>query len=527
MQSVILDKNPKHNILEIYSGLLINFHHTLSLYNFDAGAVYLPSDENIFELVYSVGFPPEYTENIHTVTKGVGFGGTTLALRSVRISEDTEDDPRIIRPVVFKSGFKSFISVPLLAGENIMGLFNFGYHESMKFTLEQREALSLLGNILGLYLKDHINLRISTEQERQIKKMYVLGTELFRIHDMNSICNIALEESMVLMNAVCAFIILKPSNEVFSKGIIKCDELFTPELIKALNPNTKTKPVIIDRSTSTKPVLIGFLDTYHLERLYLIHLGLDDMPMAVLAFGQKRNQHKFFDLITLTQISNNLSVAMSRYLYNKKAQDHAVVKEYSRISREMHDSLAQQVSAISNKLEFIKRLNTEEQIIPAPVLAEIQECQELVKLTIHCVRDSILDLRLLTTEEGNSFNDIVSKYLNSFAHNHPDIKFDIEIGSLECHVPMNIQIQLFRIIQESLTNTQKHSKASCASISITQEQNHLIIKISDNGKGFDDKKQTSGFGLSVMRERAEEIGANLEITSSPNQGTQITVFVEL
>ncbi len=531
LQSGIFNKrlSLKYNLLEKYhDGILTSFHHILSVYNFDAGAVYLPSpnNTNIFKLVYSVGFPPEYTENIQTVVQGFGFGGTTVSLHSVRISEDTENDPRFVRPVVFKAGFRSFISVPLLAGEKVMGLLNFGYQESKKFTLEQRETLSLLGNLFGLYLKDHLSLRISIEQERQIKKMYVLGTELFRINDLNHLCNIALEESMVLLNANCTFIILKPSNKVFAKGIKEKDSLFTPELINLLEKDTNKVPLIIERSSLTEPALINFFNSCNIEKLNLMYLDLEDTAIAILAFGQEHNQYKDFDIISLTQIGNNLLVAMRKYLYIKESQDHAIAKEYSRISRELHDSLAQQLSAIANKLEFIQRQNANEEV-PYSVLDEIQECKDLVYLTNNDIHDTILGLRLLKTEEDDSFTDIVNKYLQSFMSSYPDIELNIEINQLNCQMPMNTQIQLFRIIQESLTNIRKHSKARSASISITQQNNQLLIKIDDNGQGFDKSNKSVGYGLSVMRERAEEIGAIFKITSCQKQGTQITVSVQV
>ncbi|MDD3654398.1 MAG: GAF domain-containing sensor histidine kinase [Desulfotomaculaceae bacterium] len=528
LKSGIVHKNLTNNLLENYRGVLTSFHHVLSVYNFDAGAVYLPSpnNTNIFELVYSVGFPPEYFENVRTVVQGIGFGGTTVTLHSVRISEDTDNDPRFVRPVVFKSGFRSFISVPLLAEEDVIGLLNFGYRESMKFTLQQRETLSLLGNLIGLYFKDHLNLRVSIEQERQIKKMYVLGSELFRIHDLNRLCNIALEESMVLLNANCTFLILKPSNEVFAKGINKQDSLFTPELIGELEKEISNKPLIIERSSLKESALINFFNSCNLEKLYLLRLDLEDTAMAILAFGQECNQYKDFDTVSLTQIGNNLSVAMRKYFYNKDLQDYAVAKEYSRISCELHDSLAQQLSAIANKLEFIERQNNNGRV-PSPVVEEIQECKDLVYLTIHDVRDAILGLRLLKPEEDDSFTDMVSKYLHSFAHRCPDIELITEIDQLGCQIPANIQIQLFRIIQESLTNIRKHSKARSASVSIKQYSNQVLIEIDDNGQGFDENKQYTGYGLSVMRERAEEIGANFKITSRQNQGTHIMISVEV
>lgn len=177
-------------------------------------------------------------------------------------------------------------------------------------------------------------------------------------------------------------------------------------------------------------------------------------------------------MLACNQIGRNLSVAISRYFYNKNTQEHAVLKEQNRISRELHDSLAQQLSAVANKLEFIERQIVSEESLNL-ILPEIKQLKDLVELTNNDVRESISGLRLLKPDDNYSFAEVIEKYLTVFKKTCPDIEIDIDIAQHNLIIPFNIQIQLFRIIQEGLTNIRKHSKATKVSVSLKFYNNSL------------------------------------------------------
>lgn len=91
------------------------------------------------------------------------------------------------------------------------------------------------------------------------------------------------------------------------------------------------------------------------------------------------------------------------------------------------------------------------------------------------------------------------------------------------------QMQLLRIIQEALSNTRKHARASCAQVAFEFENGSVLIQIQDNGQGFDPAHVPSvkehHFGLSFIRERAEALGGRLQVESSPGTGTRVAVEV--
>ena len=114
-----------------------------------------------------------------------------------------------------------------------------------------------------------------------------------------------------------------------------------------------------------------------------------------------------------------------------------------------------------------------------------------------------------------------------------DVMLELEISSDVDALTLDVEkeLQLFRILQEAVSNIRKHSRSSEASVSLNKKENQLIMIISDNGVGFDPVQtgleRGGHFGLQIMFERAREIDARIEIKSNPGSGTQVIVIMDL
>lgn len=100
---------------------------------------------------------------------------------------------------------------------------------------------------------------------------------------------------------------------------------------------------------------------------------------------------------------------------------------------------------------------------------------------------------------------------------------EIELG--ETNLDENFSLALFRIVQEALNNVKWHSQATKVSVRLVKENNHIELKVKDNGIGVkkDDLKRTSSFGIIGMRERASLLGGQLDVRTAPNKGTSVSV----
>jgi signal transduction histidine kinase len=121
----------------------------------------------------------------------------------------------------------------------------------------------------------------------------------------------------------------------------------------------------------------------------------------------------------------------------------------------------------------------------------------------------------------NSLRDLIDHLIKA-ARGRKKIEISNSV-EIERSLPEDVHLALYRITQEGINNIVKHSRAREAAVSLTEENGQLILRIRDNGRGFDSNTQAGGLGLGVMRERAAMIGAAYAIRSAEGQGTEIEV----
>ena len=119
-------------------------------------------------------------------------------------------------------------------------------------------------------------------------------------------------------------------------------------------------------------------------------------------------------------------------------------------------------------------------------------------------------------------SDLLRLLVNSFI-GRTNIPTNLNIIG-EGSLPSEVQVTIYRICQEALNNVAKHARAGKVDINLKQEETVIELSIHDDGLGFDPELNISGhYGLSMMRERAEAVGALLSVTSQPGQGTELTI----
>jgi signal transduction histidine kinase len=201
--------------------------------------------------------------------------------------------------------------------------------------------------------------------------------------------------------------------------------------------------------------------------------------------------------------------------------------ERKRIAAELHDSLSQSLSIIRsraslclNRLDDPKRTRDQLNEIDSAAAYALEEVREIA----HNLRPVELD-RLGLTE---AIQAMAQKVTDS-----TPIRLAVELDPIDGVLSNEAEINLYRIVQESLNNIVKHSKASEAEVAIKRKNGTMQITIHDNGRGFvpgvtaTSHANGSGFGLVNIAERANLLGGKQIIHSVPGQGTTITINVAL
>jgi len=197
-------------------------------------------------------------------------------------------------------------------------------------------------------------------------------------------------------------------------------------------------------------------------------------------------------------------------------------KERKRIAQELHDSVGQTLSALKYSVESTLNQASEEVSAKCAqslesLIPKIQYAVEEVDKIGMGLRPSILDdLGIIAT---------LSWFCREFGETYSDIKIKKEITLKEDEVPEPLKVVIYRILQESLNNIAKHSKADLVGISLKKTDSAIEFSIRDNGRGFDLETTISlenekiGLGLISMIKRAELSGGSLVIKSDKETGT--------
>lgn len=218
---------------------------------------------------------------------------------------------------------------------------------------------------------------------------------------------------------------------------------------------------------------------------------------------------------------------ISQKLANEKAEDiesrmqEIVSQERNRLARELHDSVSQQLFAASMMMSAI----TETQQDP-----EDRQAKQL-KMVEEMIHQSQLEMRALLLHlrpaalKGKSLQEGIEELLVELLQKvSMEIEWKVETFPLD----KGVEDHLFRILQEAVSNTLRHSKSQNLEVLLIQRDDYAILRVADDGVGFDVEETKAGsYGLQNMYERAAEVGGTMKIISVKNKGTRLEVKVPI
>jgi nitrate/nitrite-specific signal transduction histidine kinase len=226
----------------------------------------------------------------------------------------------------------------------------------------------------------------------------------------------------------------------------------------------------------------------------------------------------------LTAIGHQVGVAVQNACLFSQVQNLATLEERERIAREMHDGLAQVVGFLHIKTRVIQQLVASGRTEQAE--RDLTQIQNIISETYGDIRQSILSLRTATELESGLLAAIRETASDFTDQNSIPVELALGDESEVCFPP-EAEIQLVRIVQEALANVRKHSRATKVWIRLERREAEVVLTVEDDGTGFQLSevagKRRRSFGLATMRERAESVGASLEVLPVPGEGTTIRV----
>jgi two-component system sensor histidine kinase DevS len=225
----------------------------------------------------------------------------------------------------------------------------------------------------------------------------------------------------------------------------------------------------------------------------------------------------------LTAIGTWAGITIENARLNRQSRRLAVLEERERIGMDLHDGIIQSIYGVGLALDYA-RMSLDED--PDQTLKKIEESIASLNVTIRDIRAYILDLRPRQFH-GEDLKQGLQRLVDEFQANCQThaILVGPEDGLVD--FPASNSTALFHICQEALANIAKHARAQRAEIHLWTARDRVLLEIADDGRGFDLRKVslTLGHGLSNMQARARKVGGDVEITSSPDQGTVVLAWV--
>ncbi len=219
--------------------------------------------------------------------------------------------------------------------------------------------------------------------------------------------------------------------------------------------------------------------------------------------------------------ARHAGIAIENARLHEQVQRLAVVDERERIGKDLHDGIIQSIYAVGLSLEDVAELMAED---PAEVVRRVEVAIDDLHMTIRDIRNFIFGLRpeLLG---GTSLLGGLATLVEEFRHNTV-IDIELRTTGIRQEPGAEVTAQILGITNEALSNVARHSKATRASVQVSdRELDGLEIAISDNGKGFNTEvgPLLGHLGTPNMRSRAIQIGATMTLVSAPGAGTQVRV----
>ncbi len=217
-------------------------------------------------------------------------------------------------------------------------------------------------------------------------------------------------------------------------------------------------------------------------------------------------------------VANQAAITLINAQLFEQAQTHAALEERQRLAQHLHDAVNQSLFSASLIAEVLPRVMERN---PDEGQQSLEDLRRLTRGAMAEMRSLLVELRPLVLTDSD-LRDLLRQLGDAFT-GRTNIPVAVTVTG-QGVLPAEVQVALYRLCQEGLTNIAKHAQASQVAINLQYEAGSIELRIRDDGCGFDPANISPGhFGLSMMHERSKAIGAELAVGSQSGQGTEIVI----
>ena len=245
----------------------------------------------------------------------------------------------------------------------------------------------------------------------------------------------------------------------------------------------------------------------------------DDIYGAIALYYCQPREFTREEMELAVAFGDQAALAIENARLRTQAERMAVAAERSRLARDLHDAVTQTLFSTCLIADVLPRLWERDQ---QEGRRRLDELRQLTRGALAEMRALLLELRpaALAEVELGELLRLLAEAISGRAR----VPISVTVDG-RCVLPPDVQVAMYRIAQEALNNVARHANASQAAVSLCHRDNATELRISDDGRGFDPINVVPGhLGLSIMRERADTLGAALQIISQPGAGAQVAII---
>ncbi len=442
------------------------------------------------------------------------------------VSNQAQNDQRIIPSILTEMAASTSMAIPIVAGKVLTGLLLIvrSGDQANEFKQSEIRMAEWFAVAIGLALE---NARLYLQTQNRLSNSYALHQVTLAILQklqLEEVLQIVCDEAQRMTYSSGSSIALVEGDDWLR--IMYCAGE-TPEKLGRVSVNDSPLGRAIHRAD---PLIINNLPEGSENKslqggshsLLAIPLRVQGNTIGILAVV-KVGGFVPDDISLMRVFAGQAAVAIDHARLTRQVHEMGIMEERHRLSRELHDSVNQLLYGISLYTGAAQR-QIEQGEIPA-AQNHLKNIGELVQEALKEMRMLIFELRPSVLAQMG-LQASLSQRLKAVEEHvglQPSFKWRVS-AQLENHV----EEALYGITQEALNNIVRHAQAHSVTVHLVQSGQTLILKIEDDGIGFDPQQiTTGGIGLKTMRERAESLNANLHIDSQPGRGTRIIVEVKL
>jgi two-component system, NarL family, sensor histidine kinase DegS len=403
-------------------------------------------------------------------------------------------------------------------------LFLFAYANQMEGYLIKCTYLLFLLILVLVSATISFVKKVKIDQER-MNSLYMVTTELNRESTKNFYEKISMLGDT--FNSYALVLLVKKNREwkaLLKHGEVKSEILISPLLKEDLEAIQKPA-YFFGRDFNSLPGKEIFNDMILSQAFY--PLMVDNEKIGFFIVGKiSENKLSFEEMRSFNVLSNFLASFVKTRALTFEYEKRMIVEERNRIAREIHDGIGQSLAGVVFQMESSLRKNQNEL---GDLRQTIEQSIPKLRQSIKEVRQSIYSLKPCPSEQYGLIPAIQEKIQSIKAENEKEIVF-LTKGE---PYPLSIRSEkmIYDIVQESLQNAIKHSKAEKIEVLLKYQSEDTLVKIKDNGIGFSlyekmiQAKIESHYGILNMNELAQKLGAKLIIDSAVGNGTEIKLSI--